>query len=89
MDCPLVQLARNQKIRKKFEEAGMVAIPLTDWIRFFEALAFLDRGGAWEISCAIVGGYLMLSKTSFKRKPDLTPKQIELFANLCACGNGA
>jgi len=80
MDCPLVQLARNQKIRKQFEEAGMVAIPLTEWIRFFETLAFMHRdGGKREIYCAIVGGHMVFSKARFERKAEPKPEQIELF----------
>jgi len=43
MDCPLVRLARNRKILKRIEERGMVAIPLTEWVRFFEVLAFINR----------------------------------------------
>src|SRR5262249_53365051 len=54
--CPLVQLARNRKLLKKFEETGRVTMPLTDWARFFEALAFMNReGSAREIYCAITG----------------------------------
>jgi hypothetical protein len=41
MDCPLVRLAQNHQILKQFEQTGKVVIPLTDWIRFFEVLAFM------------------------------------------------
>jgi hypothetical protein len=73
-DCPLVRLAYGRKIVKQFETTGKVAIHLNDWIRFFEALAFVNReGGHREIFCAIVGDYMVLSKTPLKRKP--APKQ--------------
>jgi hypothetical protein len=68
-DCPLVQLADNLKILKTFEQTGRVKIRLDDWIRFFEALTFINRdGGHREIHCAIVDEYLVFSKTSFKNK---------------------
>jgi hypothetical protein len=41
-DCPLVRLAYSRKILKQFDETGKVVIPLTAWIRFFEALAFMN-----------------------------------------------
>jgi hypothetical protein len=41
--CPLAQLTNNLKLLKKFNESGMVVIPLTDRIRFFETLAFMTR----------------------------------------------
>jgi hypothetical protein len=50
--CPLVKLTKNRRTLKKFEETGRVALPLSDWLRFFEALTFLDReGGQREIYC--------------------------------------
>ena len=80
MYCPLVQLAKYRKILKKFEQCGAVALPRTDWLRFFEALAFITReSGRLEIYCAIGSGYLLFSKTPFKRRTDLRPEQIELF----------
>ncbi len=48
-DCPLVRLANNRKILKKFEQTGKVAIPLSDWIRFFEALTMMTRDGQRDI----------------------------------------
>jgi hypothetical protein len=68
-DCPLVRLATNLKLLKQFEQTGQVVIPLTDWIRFFEALAFMNRDGHQEIYCAIMEGRLVFSKTPFKKKP--------------------
>lgn len=68
-DCPLVRLATNLKLLKQFEQTGQVVIPLTDWIRFFEALAFMNRDGHQEICCAIVEGRLVFSKTPLKKKP--------------------
>jgi len=77
MLCPLVQLANNRQILKKFEESGMVAIPVSEWLRFFEALAFITReGGRREIYCAIIGGYTVFSKTPIKRRDDLTPAEV-------------
>ncbi len=78
-DCPLVRLAQNSKILKKLESAGMVAIPVTEWLCFFEALAFLNReGGQRFLYCAIHKGHLFFSKTPFERKADL-PVQQHLF----------
>ena len=68
-DCPLVRLATNLKLLKQFEQTGQVVIPIADWIRFFEALTFLNRdGGHREIYCAIGERYLLLSKTHIERK---------------------
>jgi hypothetical protein len=78
-DCPLVQLTNNLKLLKKFNESGMVVIPLTDWIRFFEALAFMTRDGHRVIYSTIVEGYLVFSKTPLKKKPDAAPKRQDLF----------
>lgn len=83
-DCPLVRLAYNRKILKQFDESGMVAIPLTDWLWVFETLAFINRDGHQEIYCGVVEGYLVFSKTPFKKKPAL--RQQDLFnkeAHLC------
>jgi hypothetical protein len=76
-DCPLVRLAYCRKILKQFEENGKVAIHLNDWIRFFEALGFVNDGGHREIFCAFAGEYLVMSKTPFKKKP--APAQQGLF----------
>jgi len=76
-DCPLVQLAANLKLLKQFEQTGQVAIPIADWIRFFEALTFLNRdGGHKEIYCAIGARYLVFSKTPNERtaKDDVLAK---------------
>lgn len=63
-DCPLVRLAAYIKLLKQFEQTGQVVIPLSDWIRFFEALAYLKRdGGQREIYCAFAREYLVFSKT--------------------------
>ena len=71
MDCPLVLLARNRKILKTFEDSGMVAIPVIEWLRFFETLAYINReSGLREIYCAIVDGYTVFSKTPIKRIVD-------------------
>ena len=80
MECPLVQLAKHRKILKKFEQNGRVAIPVSEWLRFFEALAFINREGGWrEIYCTIGGGYAVFSQTHIKRRVDLRPERIELF----------
>lgn len=68
-DCPLVRLATNLKLLKQFEQTGQVVIPMTNWIRFFEALAFMSRDGRQEIYCAIMEGRFVFSKTPFKKKP--------------------
>jgi hypothetical protein len=48
-DCPLVRLASNRKILKKLNESGIVTIPLADWLRFFEALAFMIQDGSQRL----------------------------------------
>jgi hypothetical protein len=68
-DCPLVRFVTNLTLLKQFEQTGRVVIPLTDWIRFFEAPAFMNRYGYQKIYCAIVEGGLVLGKTPFKKKP--------------------
>jgi hypothetical protein len=68
-DCPLVRFATNLTLLKQFGQTGRVVIPLTVWIRAFEALAFMNRDGRQKIYCAIVEGRLVFSKTSFKKKP--------------------
>jgi hypothetical protein len=83
-DCPLVRLATNLKLLKQFEQTGQVVILLTNWIRSFEAPAFMNRGGHQEIYCAIVEGRWVFSKTPFKKKP--APREQDLFnkeAYLC------
>jgi hypothetical protein len=75
-DCPLVRLAKNLEILKKLELSGQVAIPVTDWLWFFEALDYINRDSSPRyIYCTIVEGYLVFSKTPFKKKPDAAPKQ--------------
>jgi len=73
-DCPLVRLATNLKLLRQFEQTGQVVIALYDWIRFFDALAFINRdGGHREIYCAFAGEYLVFSKTpNFARSQDRT-----------------
>jgi hypothetical protein len=66
MDYPLARLAYNRKLLKKFDETGKIAIPLTDWIRFFEALAVIYQEGHRENYFVIVEGYLVFSQTTFK-----------------------
>jgi hypothetical protein len=79
-ECPLVRLATNLKLLKQFEQTGRVKIPISQWIRFFEALAFLAHGGAHrEIYCAIGAGYLFFSRTPIEWKAKTTPTQGELF----------
>jgi hypothetical protein len=65
--CPLVRLANNIKLLKTFERTGQVAVPLSEWLWFFEALAYISHGsGPREIFCVIAGECLLFSKTSFK-----------------------
>jgi hypothetical protein len=79
-DCPLVQLATNLKLLKQFEQTGQVVIHLSDWIRFFEALAFLNRdGGRREIHCAFAGEYLLFSAKPLERAAKKGPTPSELF----------
>jgi hypothetical protein len=79
-ECPLVRLARSLKLLKQFEQTGQVAIPVTDWIQFFEALAFLKHvGGHREVNCAFVGERLVLSRTPPEWTPKKNPTQGELF----------
>jgi hypothetical protein len=55
-------------------------IPVSDWLRFFEALTFLNRdGGQREIYCAFAGEYLVFSKTAIERKAKKKPTQGKLF----------
>ena len=62
MECPLVQLAKHRKILKKFEQNGSIAIPVSEWPSFFEALAFIYREiGRGEIYCTIAGGLCLLA----------------------------
>ena len=80
-DCPLVRLATNIKLLKQFEHTGQVVIPLSDWIRFFEALTFLNRAGSRrEIHCVFTGERLLLSRAPLERTEDEEePTQGELF----------
>jgi hypothetical protein len=79
-DCPLVRLAQHRKILKTFEQTGMVAIPMNQWLRFFEALEFISREhGHQEIYCVILEEYIVFSKTSLEQKVEIRPEQIELF----------
>jgi hypothetical protein len=79
-DCPLVRLAQHRKILKTLEQTGMVALPMNQWLRFFEALEFISREhGRQEIYCAILVEHIVFSKTPLKRKVEIRPEQIELF----------
>ncbi len=67
-DCPLVKLATHRKLLKTFEQTGQVTIHISDWLRFFEVLAYISRdGGPLEIHCVIVEEHLIFSRTPFKR----------------------
>src|SRR5262245_31165659 len=66
--CPLVQHVKNIQFLRQFEQTGHVTIPLSDWLRFFEALAHLSRDrDLLEIQCAIVGEHLIFSRTPFRQ----------------------
>lgn len=79
-ECPLVRHVENLKLLRKFDQTGQVAIPISDWIRFFEALAFLAHGGGRrEIYCAVGTRYLVFSKTPIRRMVKKEPVQSELF----------
>ena len=80
-DCPLVRLAKNLKLLKRFEQTGRVAIPIADWLCFFEAPTFLTRSGGQReiIYCAIGARYLLLSKMPIEWKAKKGPSQNELF----------
>lgn len=79
-ECPLVRHVENLKLLREFDQTGQVAIPISDWIWFFEALAFLAHGGGQrEIYCAVGTRYLVFSKTPIERKPATAPKQEDLF----------
>jgi hypothetical protein len=79
-DCPVVRLATNLKLLKQFEQTGQVAIPVANWIQFFEALAFLKHAvGHREIHCAFTGERLLLSRTPPERTAKKKPGQGELF----------
>jgi hypothetical protein len=67
-DCPLVRLATNIKFLKQFEQTGQVTIHISDWLRFFEVMAYISRErDPLEIHCAIVEDHLVFSRTPFKR----------------------
>jgi hypothetical protein len=79
-DCPLILFATNLKHLKQFEQTGQAVIHLSDWIRFFETLAFLNRdGGGRDIYCAFAGEYLVFSKTPIERTAKKGSPQSELF----------
>jgi hypothetical protein len=79
-DCPLVRHVENLKLLKKFEQTGLVTIPISQWIRFFEALALLAHGGAHrEIYCVVGVEYVLFSKRPIERVVKQTPTQRELF----------
>jgi hypothetical protein len=77
-ECPLVRHVENLKLLKKFDQTGHVAIPISDWIRFFQALAFLAHDGGWrQTYCAVGTRYVVFSETPIERRP--LPAQRELF----------
>ena len=77
-DCPLVRLAKNLKILQKYERSGQVAIPVTDWLWFFEALDYINRNSSSrDIYCTIVKEYLVFSKTPFEKKSDAAPRRLD------------
>jgi len=62
-DCPLVKLATNCKLLKTFKQTGQAAIHISDWLRFFEVLAYISRDvRTLKIYCAIVGDHLIFSR---------------------------
>ena len=66
-DCPLVRLATNIKLLKQFEQTGQVVIPIADWLRLFEVLAFISRErDPLEVYCTIIEDNLIISRTPFK-----------------------
>jgi hypothetical protein len=53
-ECLLVRHVENLEHLKKFDQNGQVAIPISEWIWFFEALALLAHGGGRrEINCEV------------------------------------
>jgi hypothetical protein len=79
-ECPLVRHVENLKLLKKFDQTGHVAIPISEWIGSFQALAFLAHGdGRREIYCAVETRYVVFSKTPIERKPKAAPRQEDLF----------
>jgi len=79
-DCPIVRLAKNIKLLKRFEQTGRVAIPIDNWLYFFDAFIFLNRAaGQGEIYCAIGAQYVFFSRTPIEWKVKKEPVQNELF----------
>jgi hypothetical protein len=79
-ECLLVRLATNLKLLKNFEQTGQVVIPVSDWLRFFEALTFLQRDSSQrEILCAFAEEYLVFSKAPFERTAKKRPTHSEIF----------
>jgi hypothetical protein len=67
-DCPLVRLATNLKLLKQFEQTGQVTIHISDWLRFFELLAYISRDrDPLEVHCTIVREHLIFSRAPLKR----------------------
>jgi hypothetical protein len=67
-DCPLVNLATNRKLLRTFEQTGQVTIHISDWLRFFEVMAYISRErDPLEVYCAIIGDHLIISRTPFKQ----------------------
>jgi hypothetical protein len=66
--CPLVPHVKNIQFLRQFEQTGHVTIHISDWPRFFEALAHLSRDrDPLEIHCALVEDHLLFSRAPFKR----------------------
>jgi hypothetical protein len=79
-ECPLVRHVENLKLLKTVDQTGHAAILISEWMWFFEALAFLAHGGdRREIYCAVGTRYVVLSKTPIERKPTTAPRQRDLF----------
>ena len=79
-ECPLVRHVENLKLLKQFDQAGQVAIPIAQWMWFFEALAFLAHGGGHrEVYCVVGTRYVVFSKTPIKRIVKKEPIQGGLF----------
>jgi hypothetical protein len=77
-ECPLIRHVENLNLLKKFDQTGQVTIPIAQWIRFFQALAFLAHdGGHREIYCVVGREYVLFSKRPIEQKA--RPTQGELF----------
>jgi hypothetical protein len=66
-DCPLVRLAQHRKILKTLEQPGMVAIPMNQWLRFFEALEFISRRNRFQGQVENTRKSAIFYKSGFRR----------------------